>query len=100
MLLLYPYMKEIRQMHTFTAEVLEANEEVKSKDLTKALEVIDLWQKSTMEMAYILGERTDLTCDELKHVLEQLLFKYEYHLERNIKVAIGQSLEIKDYVEY
>jgi hypothetical protein len=92
MLLLAPYMKEISQMYTFSVEALLCNELVTHAQFGKAEDVISLWKDSTMEMAYMLGNRKDLTCEQLKNVLEGLMTKYETHLERCIATAINNSL--------
>jgi len=89
-------MKEISLMYNFSVETLLCNDLIVHKQFGKAEDVISLWRDSTMEMAYILGNRTDLTCDQLKNVLETLMFKYEKHLEKCIATAIVNSLKERE----
>jgi len=96
MVLLAPYMKEIKQMYNFSVEALLCNELVSHSQFGKAENVMDLWKNSTMEMAYLLGNKTNVAAKKLKDMLEGLMTKYEYHLERNIRVAIHNSLEEKE----
>jgi hypothetical protein len=96
MLLLAPYMKEANLMYKFSVEALLCNDLITHIQFGKAEDTMNLWKDSTMEMAYLLGNRRDLSCKQLKNVLESLMTKYEAHLERCIAIAIRNSLKERE----